>query len=146
MSSLFGKSLGVITVGPSLFADGIRAAGGTAVAVDCAPPGDGDASVATDLSRLVNHPATEAANRTAFERYLASRPVLDGIAPARDGVPGMDEQRILHAGPPVAWDEMCGPMRGAATLRCGSTLPGSPVIARAGSMRSRAASSSSVST
>ena len=113
MSSLFGKSLGVITVGPSLFADGIRAAGGTAVAVDCAPPGDGDASVATDLSRLVNHPATEAANRTAFERYLASRPVLDGIAPARDGVPGMDEQRILHAGPPVAWDEMCGPMRGA---------------------------------
>jgi hypothetical protein len=111
MSTLFGKSLGVITVGPALFADGIRSAGGAAVAVDWAPPGD--ATVAADLALLINNPDTEAANRTAFDRYLAARPVLDGIAPARDVVPGMDEQRILHAGPPVAWQAMCGPMRGA---------------------------------
>jgi hypothetical protein len=113
MNSLFGESLGVITVGPALFADGIRAAGGEAVAVDWSPPGDGDPRVAMDLARLVNDATTDAANRTAFERYLAARPVLEGIAPARDVVPGMDGQHIIHAGPPVAWEAMCGPMRGA---------------------------------
>lgn len=113
MSTLFGDTLGVITVGPALFADAIQAAGGAAIAVDWSPPAEGDAAVAADLALLVNRAETEAANRTAFERYLAARPVLDAIAPARDMVPGMDEQRILHAGPPVAWDAMCGPMRGA---------------------------------
>jgi len=32
---------------------------------------------------------------------------------AIDLVPGMSKNMLLHAGPPVNWDEMCGPMRGA---------------------------------
>jgi len=32
---------------------------------------------------------------------------------ARDVVPGMDDYTVFHAGPPVAWENMCGPMRGA---------------------------------
>ena len=55
----------------------------------------------------------EAANAAAHARYLEADPVLTGIGPALEVLPGMDERTILHAGPPVAWEAMCGPMKGA---------------------------------
>ena len=39
--------------------------------------------------------------------------MLQGIGPARDHVPGLGARMILHAGPPIAWAKMCGPMQGA---------------------------------
>ncbi|HJX29082.1 MAG TPA: DUF1116 domain-containing protein [Thermoanaerobaculia bacterium] len=53
------------------------------------------------------------ANRTAVERMMAARPILTGIARARDVVPGMRENLLLHAGPPISWERMSGPLRGA---------------------------------
>ena len=32
---------------------------------------------------------------------------------AKDVIPGMHEKMILHAGPPIEWERMCGPTRGA---------------------------------
>jgi hypothetical protein len=32
---------------------------------------------------------------------------------AKDVIPGMHENKILHSGPPVTWERMCGPQRGA---------------------------------
>jgi hypothetical protein len=55
----------------------------------------------------------DAANRRAIDRVLQSQPTLVGIGTALQTVPGMDGKTLLHAGPPVAWDRMCGPMRGA---------------------------------
>ena len=55
----------------------------------------------------------EKANSEALKRIQAAQPVLVGIARARDVVPGMHEKLILHAGPPITWDRMSGPMRGA---------------------------------
>jgi hypothetical protein len=55
----------------------------------------------------------EQANRTAVERMLAARPVLTGLARARDVVPGMRDNLLLHAGPPIEWARMSGPLRGA---------------------------------
>ena len=55
----------------------------------------------------------EQANRTAMERMTAARPVLTGLARARDVVPGMRDNLLLHAGPPIAWERMSGPLRGA---------------------------------
>jgi len=57
--------------------------------------------------------ATEQANRTAFARMMASRPRLVGVAPAGEVIPGMAEDLILHAGPPIEWAQMSGPLRGA---------------------------------
>src|SRR6185436_18414763 len=55
----------------------------------------------------------EAANRTAVERMMAARPMLSGLGRARDVVPGMRPGLLLHAGPPITWDRMSGPLRGA---------------------------------
>jgi len=56
----------------------------------------------------------EQANRTTVERMMEARPVLVGIGRARDVIPGMREDLLLHAGPPVTWERMAGPMKGAA--------------------------------
>jgi hypothetical protein len=53
------------------------------------------------------------ANRTAVERMLAARPILQGVAVARDVIPGMTDGLLLHAGPPIAWERASGPLRGA---------------------------------
>jgi len=53
------------------------------------------------------------ANTEASGRMMEAHPVLVGLHPARDVVPGMHEDLILHAGPPITWGRMAGPMRGA---------------------------------
>ncbi|HJO91596.1 MAG TPA: DUF1116 domain-containing protein, partial [Anaerolineales bacterium] len=53
------------------------------------------------------------ANNVAVERMMSARPILTGIATARDVVPNMEDNLLLHAGPPVEWEQMSGPMQGA---------------------------------
>lgn len=55
----------------------------------------------------------DAANRTAVERMISARPILTGVARAGDVVPGLRENLLLHAGPPIEWPRMSGPLRGA---------------------------------
>lgn len=55
----------------------------------------------------------EAANQKAVDRMIAARPFLVGVARASDVVPGLGGKMLLHAGPPLAWERMSGPMRGA---------------------------------
>ena len=58
-------------------------------------------------------PDIDQANRTAVERMTAARPMLTTVATARDVIPGLRDGLLLHAGPPIAWDRMSGPLRGA---------------------------------
>jgi hypothetical protein len=55
----------------------------------------------------------EAANREAITRLIEAHPVLIGLGTAREVIPGMRDNLILHAGPPITWDRMSGPLRGA---------------------------------
>jgi hypothetical protein len=55
----------------------------------------------------------EKANLEAASRMLRSKPVLVDISTAGEVVPGLEKKTVLHAGPPVSWQRMCGPMRGA---------------------------------
>jgi hypothetical protein len=53
------------------------------------------------------------ANATAVERMMESRPILRAVAAARDVIPRMADDLLLHAGPPITWERMSGPLRGA---------------------------------
>ncbi len=55
----------------------------------------------------------EQANATAVTRLMESRPILKSVATARDVIPGMHDNLLLHAGPPIEWRRMSGPLRGA---------------------------------
>ncbi|MBV7411507.1 DUF1116 domain-containing protein [Dermabacteraceae bacterium TAE3-ERU27] len=53
------------------------------------------------------------ANRIAVEKMLASDPVLVDIIPAHEAIPELKKNLFLHAGPPIAFADMCEPMKGA---------------------------------
>ena len=57
----------------------------------------------------------EKANQEAVERMMEARPVLVGLGKAIDVIPGMKDNLLLHAGPPITWERASGPMRGAIT-------------------------------
>jgi hypothetical protein len=113
MSTLFSAPLSVVNVGLRSFAGAINQCGGAAAQVEWAPPANGDRAAGAALAQLVNHPRVEAANAKAVERLLAAQPRLEGVGVAREALPRMGRRTILHAGPPIEWRRMCGPMRGA---------------------------------
>jgi len=52
-------------------------------------------------------------NQEALSRLQEANPVLVDIQRAQDIIPGMHKKLILHAGPPVKWENMAGPVKGA---------------------------------
>jgi hypothetical protein len=108
---LFGSDLRVVNIGLASFKEALDDAGAAAVQVDWRPPVDVDPRLrAAVRSRRA---AIAKANAHAAAILLDAEPCLVGMGRALDVVPGMTKDTMLHAGPPVAWDRMCGPMRGA---------------------------------
>ncbi|MGA3018927.1 MAG: DUF1116 domain-containing protein, partial [Bryobacteraceae bacterium] len=107
---LFQADLRVVNIGLPVFKQSLDRCGVRAVQVDWRPP------VAVDSQALAAVTAAagsiERANEKAVQKILAGKPVLIGMAKAIEAVPGMKSGTILHAGPPIAWERMCGPMRG----------------------------------
>lgn len=55
----------------------------------------------------------EEANEKAIKKIIEAKPMGTGVKKAKDVIPGMTERTILHAGPPIKWERMSGPTRGA---------------------------------
>jgi Protein of unknown function (DUF1116) len=53
------------------------------------------------------------ANDEAVRRMQEARPLVVGVATAAEVLPGMGARTFLHAGPPIDWADMSGPLRGA---------------------------------
>ncbi len=114
IQSAFGKPLTVVNTGLQTFAESVRAQGVQVVDVDFRPsPYD-----APRVYRTRAGVDIEAANAEAVRRIASGKAVLIGLAIARDVIPGMRDKMILHAGPPISWDRMCGPVRGAVIGAC----------------------------
>ncbi|MFH1609866.1 MAG: DUF1116 domain-containing protein [Candidatus Bipolaricaulota bacterium] len=117
--ALFEDKLRVVNLGLDVFGEALRAAGAKVILTDWRPPAGGDVALAESLDRLRDDRSGNwrepiaAANRHAADRLLAARPLALGLDLARSVVPGMNETLVLHAGPPVTWERMCGPQRGA---------------------------------
>jgi hypothetical protein len=109
LNDLFGKPVSVVNVGLESMAQAIEAQGLPAVQVDWKPPANGQPRLhLTDSGINIDD-----ANAEAVGRIKAGRPTLVGMGIAKDVIPGYHDRLILHAGPPVTWERMCGPQRGA---------------------------------
>ena len=107
---LFQSELAVVNVGLESFHETLKGCGVASVQVDWRPPVAMDAGT---LASVAAHAAEiDGANQRAMEAILAGRPCLVGMGRAIDTIPGMRRNLILHAGPPIEWARMCGPMRG----------------------------------
>jgi len=56
----------------------------------------------------------QAANAKAVEQLLKAQPVLVAVKSAHEVIPEVSERLFLHSGPPINWENTCGPVRGAA--------------------------------
>ena len=110
-SNLFTSPLKTVNIGLASFKETLDAVGSPAVQVDWRPPLELGAEAAGVLR--ASRADIERANAKAVARILEARPTLVGLEQALDAVPGMRKDLLLHAGPPVSWERMCGPMRGA---------------------------------
>ena len=113
MSKLFEQPLRVLNVGVRSFADSIAKAKAPVVHVEWRPPAGGQIAAGRALARLIADPRVEHANQTAFSAFLNAQPILEDVRPAHELIPDLGGRLILHAGPPIAWERMCGPMQGA---------------------------------
>ncbi|MGP8305386.1 oxamate carbamoyltransferase subunit AllG family protein [Vibrio sp. YIC-376] len=112
------SDLNVINVGLEFFKQDIQKQQAPVTQVSWQPIAGGNKAVIDALDKLAQPEIAdkiEAANEEAVTRIINSHPVLVGYGRAIDVVPGMTKTTILHAGPPVAWEDMNGPMRGAVT-------------------------------
>jgi hypothetical protein len=107
IDALLGGPLRVVNIGLEGFAHELAANRVAVVQVDWRP------------SRPLDE-RTDSANREALARILAAEPVLADVRRAGELIPELDTGRlILHAGPPIEWPRMCGPLRGAV---CGAIV------------------------
>ena len=114
MKTLFNQNLTVLNAGLASFATNIERAGGSAITMTWQPPANGDKKSGLVLADLTNQADIEQANHIAMNRYLAAQPTLVDVMYAGEAIPELAErQLILHAGPPIAWQDMCGPVQGA---------------------------------
>ena len=98
--SLLGGPVRVVSAGAAMLADALEVEN---VRVDWRPP----------LEPLTPNAEVDDANREAVARMLAARPRWVGVGVARDVIPGMRDDLLLHSGPPLRWEAASGPMRGA---------------------------------
>lgn len=103
----------VVNLGSSVFARSMRDQGANVYEVEWRPPAWGKLELIRALDALEGREDIDEANRVALERYSSAQPVLVGIGRARDVVPGLRDRMLLHAGPPITWERMSGPLRGA---------------------------------
>lgn len=109
IQDLFGQPLKAVNVGLESFADSLHDQGVKTIHVDWRPPLEGY----VPITHTPDGADIDAANTEAVARIRSGRPLLVGMGIARDVIPGLGERMILHAGPPITWDRMCGPTRGA---------------------------------
>ena len=107
---LFSSTLRIANVGADLFADALEEQGAPVTRVSWQPAA-GDSDV--QLSILLSDERVDQANQEAVKRLMAARPRFVDVRPARDAIPGFHQNLLLHAGPPITWERMSGPLRGA---------------------------------
>ena len=108
IDGLLAGPVRVVNIGLEGFARDLAASGTGVVQLDWRPP------------RFGFDETIEQANAEALRRILAAEPVLCDVRRAGELIAELDaDTLILHAGPPLDWQGMCGPLRGAI---CGAIV------------------------
>ena len=119
MNDIFTKKLNTVALGVKSFSDNIHACGGSVVDLKGQPPCFAEPEDAMILAKLIDNEKIKKANEIALNKYLNSQPVLTKICLASEVIPDFSGRQLLHSGPPIDFEHMCGPMQGAV---CGAIV------------------------
>ncbi|MDQ1358119.1 MAG: hypothetical protein QOG44_2492 [Acidimicrobiaceae bacterium] len=107
------REISVVNIGLPLFADAIRAQGRPVAQVEWRIPAEGDTDAIAALRRTygTRTAAIDKANAEVVRRLDEGVPQLMGIEAAASVLPDIDDRTVLHSGPPIAWSDICDPLR-----------------------------------
>lgn len=108
------RELKVYNIGLESFAEDLLVQGIKVQPFRWSPPGKGDERLVGFLKKRERYSKEiDRANQEALARIVSGSSSLIGIAPAGECIPELKNNMFLHSGPPVTWQKMCGPMKGA---------------------------------
>lgn len=102
-----------LNIGTSIFYDDLKLQNQEVTQVNWAPLAGGNKALVQALDELSEDLRVQEANEKAVNIVLSGHPYLVDIGLAKEMIEGFHDDLILHAGPPISWDRMCGPMQGA---------------------------------
>ena len=103
----------VINVGVQSFNDSIAAYDGTSVQFDWKPMAGGNKQLIHILHELNRMDEIDTMNRKVIDRFKDAQPFLVDVVPAVSVIPELNGKVLLHAGPPIEYKDMTGPMQGS---------------------------------
>ena len=116
LRELLSNKPNIINIGLKSFAEVVEQFGCEVVQYDWQPPAGGDIKLIKTLNFLRNYEGIDAWNQEVIGKVVASQPVLVDNVRAKEVIPQFAENNgkvILHAGPPVAYENMPDPMQGS---------------------------------
>jgi hypothetical protein len=113
VKDLWTQPIKAVNLGNEGFANELKSINIDTIHLQWKPIARGQYELIKALDSLSNRPEIHEANEEALRRINSSQAVLIDIQNAIEVIPGMDENTILHAGPPITWERMSGPLRGA---------------------------------
>lgn len=115
--SLLTEKPRVINIGLQSFNDSITAYGGQSVQYSWRPIAGGNKKMIKILNFLEGFSdEIDAENAAVAQRMKLVQPFLIDVVKARDVIPELNDpsqKTLLHAGPPITWETMTGPMQGS---------------------------------
>jgi succinyl-CoA synthetase alpha subunit len=103
----------VINIGLKSFNDSIQKFGGQSVQLNWKPAAGGDKKLIRILNEIRRIESVQAANQQVIERMKESQPFLVDVITAKSAIEVLNGKTLLHAGPPIQYKEMTGPMQGS---------------------------------
>lgn len=103
----------VINVGVQSFNDSIAEYQGTSVQFDWKPMAGGNKHLIHLINELNKVEGLDEMNWKVIERFKDAQPFLIDVVPAVSVIPELNGKVLLHAGPPIKYEEMTGPMQGS---------------------------------
>lgn len=114
-NDILNADVQVVNIGLEQFYTDLQQQNISSIQVDWSPPAGGDKSTLAALNKILSMDAEKRAqaNAEVLKRMQDSEVFLVDMGIAKDVIPGMKPNMILHAGPPISWERMGGTMKGA---------------------------------
>ena len=102
----------VINIGLKSFGEPIEAHDGKVFQFDWKPVAGGDIELQKIL-HFLSTPEIDHANQEVAEKIKNGAPYLLDVVPAKTVIPELKEKVLLHAGPPIKYENMTSPIKGS---------------------------------
>lgn len=103
----------IVNIGLTSFTESILTYGGSTVQYDWKPAAGGDKRLIKILNALAKIEEIEKANNEVIDKMKSSQPFLVDVVPAKSVIAILNDKMLLHAGPPIEYKNMTGPMQGS---------------------------------